>query len=399
MQGFFDDIVSREPPTTTAYCGGCGMKRACKSPNMPPTGEGRCGVLVVAEAPGEQEDAQGTQLIGQAGQLLREHLDTLDIDLDRDCWKTNALTCRPPKNRKPTDKEIEACRPHLLKTIRRLKPRVLILLGQSAVQSFIGKDWHDIGTMGRWAGWRIPWHEPNMWVCPTYHPSYLLRNNSPALAIHFKRHLRAAFAARRRPWTSPPDYGGLVAREQDPARAAKLVRQITAYGGGSLTAFDYETNMLKPDSPQAQIVTCSIAWGKNQASRCVAYPWHGEAITATKEYLLSPIPKVASNLKFEERWTRAEFGHGVRGWSHDTMLAAHTLDNRPGITGLKFQAFVRLGMLPYDEHIKPYLRGGTNTPNKIHKIGLRELLLYNGLDSVLELELAFKQMEELEPCV
>ena len=69
---------------------------------MPVTGEGRLKILILAEAPGEQEDAQNTQLIGPAGQVLRKTLAGFGVDLDRDCRKTNAVRCRPPGNRRPT---------------------------------------------------------------------------------------------------------------------------------------------------------------------------------------------------------------------------------------------------------------------------------------------------------
>jgi uracil-DNA glycosylase len=157
-----------------AQCGACGLSRKCFSPRMPPTGKGSNKVLVVAEAPGEEEDRQGVQLIGRAGQLLRNMLHTIGEELD-DCWKTNAVICRPPGNEIKTE-YVAACRPTLLKTIAELKPRVIILLGGSAVESVIEPEWgRNVGGIGRWAGYTIPSPTYNAWLCPTYHPSYLLR--------------------------------------------------------------------------------------------------------------------------------------------------------------------------------------------------------------------------------
>jgi len=183
----------------------------------------------------------------------------------------------------------------------------------------------------------------------------------------------------------------------DPAKAAKWLRQAATRTTGAV-AWDYETNMLKPDGPDARIVSCAIAWGRTEPERCIAYPWHGEAIQATGELIRSPIPKIASNLKFEDRWTRKEFGHHVRGWAWDTMLAAHVLHNRPAITSVKFQAFVRLGMPVWNDKTERFLKskGDAGVNQILREIEIGDLLLYNGLDALIEFRVAIDQMRELE---
>ena len=87
----------------------------------------------------------------------------------------------------------------------------------------------------------------------------------------------------------------------------------------------------------------------------------------------------------------------MRGWEWDCVLAAHILDNRPGITGVKFQALVRLGLPPYDNEIKPFLQASdSNRMNRIHEAELTDVLRYNGIDARCEYELAQKQMEAME---
>ncbi|KKK64622.1 hypothetical protein LCGC14_2982360, partial [marine sediment metagenome] len=154
----------------------------------------------------------------------------------------------------------------------------------------------------------------------------------------------------------------------------------------------YETDRLKPDADDSQIISCAISNGEHT----VAYPWVGEAIIETSRLLRSPIPKIAANIKFEERWTRKVLGHGVRNWKRDTMQAAHVLNNEPGITSVKFQAFVRLGVGDYDSHIVPYFKSASsNAPNRIKELNLSDLLLYNGMDALLEFKIAEKQMKEM----
>jgi hypothetical protein len=335
---------------------------------MPVTGKGARNVLFVAEAPGEEEDKVGVQLVGNAGKRLRRVLYSLRF-------------------------------PNISKAIRDLKPMVIIPMGASAVTSVIGPVWReDTGSMGRWAGWNIPCNKLNAWVCPTWHPSYILRENDKVLDRQFKEHLRDAISHTCHPWpTGAPNWLAAVQRVTDPARAAEWIRKAAHVRTGAV-AWDYETNMLKPDGSDARIVSCAVAWGRRKPERCIAFPWHGPSIKAMGELLRSPIPKIASNLKFEDRWTRKEFGHRVRAWAWDTMIAAHVCDNRPGITSVKFQAFVRLGVPVWNDKIDPFLKAkGDSAVNRIlEEIDLMDLLLYNGMDALMEFKVAVDQIRELD---
>jgi len=344
---FFDESEFKRAPSVPR-CNVCGVYRGCRTPKMPVTGEGKRKVLIVAEAPGREEDKRGTQLIGESGRLLREVLREIDVDLDRDCWKTNSVVCWPGEgNPKPTKKRIH--------------------------------------------------REFNSWVCPTFHPAYLLRSGGDqALRLWFKRHLEVAFRQKGRPWEVVPDYRKQVRIEYDPRGAAALLESFPDNPDDPI-AFDYETTMLKPDSSEAKIVSCAVAWwsSNDEDVRAVSFLWRGEAVEAMGELLRSDVPKIAANLKFEERWTRKEFGHRVDNWVWDTMQAAHVLDNRPGITGLKFQAYVNFGQPVYDVKTAPYFKSESNKPNRIYEIDPKELLLYGGLDALLEFKLAKVQMRKL----
>lgn len=396
IKGFFSSSTIRmENPNTlrSPKCAICGLHSKCNTPNMPPSGRGRKKILVVAEAPGKTEDLNGTQLIGDAGKRLRKLLASLHIDLDKDCWKTNAVTCRPPGNKTPTPEQILSCRPLLFGAIKDLNPKVIVLLGGIAVKSLIGKLWREeVDTLTRWTGWTIPSKEVNAWIVPTWHPSYLIRTEDPALEVLMIKHLKRAVELSN---TNPPivDYAwqNKVIVEMSPQKAAKRIRKWVEDGG--LFAFDYETNCLKPETQNARILSCSISDGNTS----IAYPWHGEAITASIEFLASTrCRKVAANAKFEERWSRIHAGGSVKNLVWCTMLAAHVLDNRKGITGLKFQAFVRFGTRAYDQHVHHFMQEDSRTRlNKLHSLDKRDLLLYNGMDSIITLNLALLQMKEL----
>jgi len=383
-------------------CGRCGLLSGCKSPRMPVTGEGKREVLVVAEAPGEEEDKRNTQLIGPSGRTLRKHLRKVGVDLDRDCWKTNAVICCPHRN--PTTEEVTACRPNLLKTIRELNPKMILLLGGQAIASLIG--WmlrEEPGAVGRWAGWRIPSQRLNTWICPTWHPSYVMRAENAGgqaernrqqmqvVSVMFDRHLRRAFELRGRPWRKLPEFAKQVKVEILAGEAAKLIRRWFCRSEQPV-AFDFETDMLKPDSEQSKIVSCAMSEGDHTLAFLVVR----ETREAVVEFLRSRVPKVAHNAKFEDRWARRVLGVSVRSWHWDTMQAAHVLDNRRGVSGLKFQAFVQLGQEPYNETVAPFLEGSSNVPNRVTQADAHDLLLYNGLDALLTWSLYRKQRKDLD---
>lgn len=392
-EGFFTDSAWQKAAPTESLipqCGACKLYKGCNSPKMEPSGKGKRRILIVAEAPGADEDDQGIQLIGRAGQFLEEAIDDIGGNMRRDCILTNAIICRPPNNATPTNAQIRYCRPNLTKTIEQYEPEIIIPLGATAIKSLLGGIWKEkVGGIARWVGFQIPCQKPNVWICPNWHPSYLVREGgNDVLELWFKRYLAAAFSLNRRPWDMVPDYRSKV---NIITRVSDAADNITMTPKDVPVAFDYETNMLKPDSDQAQIVSCSMSIG----SETMAFPWTGDVIKAMRSFLRGNNPKIASNMKFEDRWTRRFFGRGARNWWWDTMLAAHVLDNREGITGLKFQSFVRLGAPSYDDYIKPFLKSKTSyTPNRIWEADLNELLLYNGLDSLLEWKVAMSQRKE-----
>jgi uracil-DNA glycosylase family 4 len=386
----------RRPLSLIPKCGACGLLELCKSPKMKPTGRGKRKILIVGEAPGAEEDSIGRHFVGRDGQHLRKVAIRLGVNIDRDCILTNSIVCRPPGNESPDANRILYCRPNLVNTLDEYKPEVIIPLGPAAVRSVIGHLWKDddVGGISKWAGFKIPVRKNNTWVCPTFHPSHLLRVNDPVMDHEFERHLSEAFALEGRPWEgNPVSLVSSIEIMHKAGEAAVVLKEFKEAGG--CVAFDFETTTLKPDSKKADIVCCSVCW---KGKRTVSYPWQGPAVRATLDLLWDKtIPKIGYNLKFEESWVLAKYGKGVRNWVWDGMQAAHTIDNRPGITGLKFQAFVRLGVDAYDDSVKAYFdtdREG-NKENRVREVPLTTLLQYCGMDSLLEYKIGMQQMEEL----
>ncbi len=128
-------------------------------------------LMIVGEAPGEEEDLSGRPFVGRAGQLLDRILASVDIDR-ADVYVTNMVKFRPPGNRNPKPEEIAASVPLLLEQIRLVRPQVIATLGNVPTQWFLGSKEGITRLRGRWASWQ------GVRLLPLYHPAYLLRNPS-----------------------------------------------------------------------------------------------------------------------------------------------------------------------------------------------------------------------------
>lgn len=392
--GFFtpSEMKSKKTLAHSPQCGACGLYKNCRSPKMKYKGEGQKGILVIGESPGKEEDKINEQFVGKAGQRLKYELKRIGINLNRDCWKTNVRRCYVEGNPTPTGEEIRYCRPALFKEIFDLRPKSIWLFGATAAEGVLGHLWKSDGKMSlaKWTDWIIPHQELNAWISVHYHPSYLERKQEGLLDLLARKQLKNAAKKQGRPWKKAPNYANEIEIIYKPSQAAKAITGIKG-----TFAFDYEGNCLKPEYEGAEIVSCAMSDGQ----RTIAYPWMGEAIDQTWEWLKSPLRKIASNIKFEQRWTEHIFGHGVRNWHWDTMLAAHVLNNAKGITSLKFQSFVLLGQSPYDTHIEPYLNTSRGQHiNRIRQLPIEEVLEYNGLDALLTYKITEIQKGRLNKC-
>ncbi len=403
MEGFFkpSELISKAPVSRIPQCGSCGLHRTCHSPKMPVTGDGRRKILLVGEAPGAKEDEQGIQFAGLIGKLLEKTLARHGINMRKDCWLTNSLICRPPKNATPTPKQIEYCRPNLINTIERLKPDIIVPIGGPAVDSLISYVWKEkVGSITRWVGWKIPCQKPNAWITPIWHPSFISRQKDkdtgfvkrPEIELIWNEHIQAISELEGKPWDTVPNYKSRVKIIMDPTDAAKIIRSMIQRGGRA--AYDYETTMLKPEFVGARIVSCSICW---EGKETIAYPFYGEAVEATREFCRSDLWKIAGNLKFEDRWSMRILKTKVKNWLWCTVNNAHIIDCRRETTSVKFQGFVLLGQESYNNTVEQYLRSkGDERINRVLKeINIKDLLLYNGIDSIVEFDVFLKQRKVL----
>lgn len=164
----------------TKDCTACDL---CRTRTNIVFGEGNADnpiLMIIGEGPGENEDLQGRPFVGPCGEKLEKMLEYAGLTRD-EVYIANAVMCRPPKNRNPLMKEIEACRRRLLKQIKIVNPQILVVMGRIALQALTGEQLK--GTMSRY--FEVRFREIKIDGKPgkcvvTYHPSYLLRNRARA---------------------------------------------------------------------------------------------------------------------------------------------------------------------------------------------------------------------------
>src|SRR3954447_24897160 len=157
------------------HCRGCDLY---KNATQTVFGEGprRAHIILLGEVPGDEEDRQGRPFVGPAGRLLDESLEQANIPRD-DVYVTNAVKHfrweprgKRRLHKKPTARQIEACRPWLHAEILVIKPVVLVCMGATAAQTMLGRDFRLTKHRGEFfRGDEVPW------ITATYHPSAILR--------------------------------------------------------------------------------------------------------------------------------------------------------------------------------------------------------------------------------
>ena len=135
-------------------------------------GNPKAPIMIIGEAPGQNEDETGLPFVGRAGQLLEKILASVKLDSEQDIYICNINKCRPPGNPVPTAEEVTACKPYLLEQIRLVDPKIILLTGATAVKGVIGDKRGITKIRGTWIEW-----EGHLCM-PILHPAYLLRNPS-----------------------------------------------------------------------------------------------------------------------------------------------------------------------------------------------------------------------------
>jgi DNA polymerase-1 len=349
-------------------------------------------IMFVGEALGRVEDETGKPFVGMVGQFLRKDifpftgLSVEEVRLD------NAVRCRPTKldkktgelrDRPPTIREIENCRSYLVEAINRVKPKVIIVSGSSALASVLSfhlklkedgekKQGAKAGGILTWRGKQI-WHpEFNCWVIPIPHPSYTMRlyrgkESQPLGESVCFMELAGALATKPRPVFSRPKTHILV----KPENVKWLFTTVLA---SKVFAFDIETS-------GNVVVGMSFAVSSKHGYYVPFESVSGENMNLFKKIIASTKHvKLMHNGAYELRVLRAN-GFVIYDKYYDTMLAAHMCDENFE-KGLKALAWIYTSFGGYELRLQQYRHDHKISAKSYGKVPLSILGEYGAFDAV-----------------
>lgn len=144
-------------------------------------GNKQADIMLIGEGPGADEDKQGIPFVGKAGQLMNKAFEGLGIDRGK-VYIANIVKCRPPANRVPENDEAEACLNYLRNQVILVRPKIIVLLGSTALKNILGKEYGITSSRGKWI------ERKGILYMPTWHPAALLRDETKK--IEFWKDLR-----------------------------------------------------------------------------------------------------------------------------------------------------------------------------------------------------------------
>ena len=140
------------------------------------SGNPKADIVLIGEAPGADEDASGLPFVGRAGKFLTQIMEKAGLDRKKDLFIINTVKCRPPENRVPTDFEKNRCEDYLLSQLAIINPKVIILCGATACETFFDKTFWKKSRISNLRG--DFFESQGIQFVPVFHPSYLLRQHS-----------------------------------------------------------------------------------------------------------------------------------------------------------------------------------------------------------------------------
>lgn len=399
-------------------------QQGCKTYKMPGSGSEEPEIIFVGEAPGYNEDETGTPFVGQAGQLLRESLQELNLPLDKIRF-TNAVRCRPPNNRTPTAAEVKACMPFLTEELTHYQPRVVVLLGNTPLKAVLG-----LNGISSYQGQGAIERDGVKYV-PAYHPSFILRQGGSAAAM--EDWLRSmgdiinAYEGTEAVQAADAHYDYIIPMSVDELLA---MRDELLANPDELIACDVEGISIRLDLPGNKIISIAFA----NSTKAWTFPvdhkeswWNAEerawvqaiitdVLTGTTStvmpdglggYRLRTVaepthqPKIINhNMKFDCKIIRHLLGIDFVP-SGDTIQLSRLVNPDALEHGLKRLAGIHLGMFDYDDELNQYVAAHPECDYKrggnYGNIPLDVLLPYGGKDVSATRMLHDKLYAELTP--
>ena len=149
----------------------CDLKKGAKNIVFS-DGNPKSKIMLIGEAPGANEDQEGLPFVGRAGQLLDKMLSAINLDRDK-VYISNIINYRPPDNRRPTEEEIKRYLPFITKHIEIIDPKIIVLLGSTAMNALVGNSIVISKMRGKWMEKQFGSCKTSIII--TFHPAFLMR--------------------------------------------------------------------------------------------------------------------------------------------------------------------------------------------------------------------------------
>lgn len=298
--------------SNNSFCKKCKLYEGIKSPCMRGRGNINAKILILGEAPGKLENEQGVPFVGKSGQFFQEKINSIGLD----CFISNAVRCWPhdgDKNKTPTPKEIEYCKPFTLDLIDTMKPKVILAVGKIALQQLIKTNMNMEVAHGKC----FYYPELNTTIIPTFHPAYLLRTRDQRLIKAFMDDL---WIARNK--ASEPESRKILSTPvslSDPIEIKKYLEYLLTVPSFSV---DLETTGLRHRYDRITDISFCAEIGKGVHIKWTdVVPEYEELL---KKVLSGTNEKVLHNCQFDRLMLHA-VGIPIESPTFDTLLAHHTL--------------------------------------------------------------------------
>ena len=161
-----------ELATALASFEGCGLKKTAKS-TVFSDGVSSAQIMLVGEAPGQDEDRSGKPFVGRSGQLLDAMMAAIGLSRADNLYIANVIPWRPPGNRAPSVDELEICKPFILRQIELAAPRIIVLVGGTSAKTLLNTETGITRLRGKWQTLEIGGRD--IPALPFFHPAYVLR--------------------------------------------------------------------------------------------------------------------------------------------------------------------------------------------------------------------------------
>lgn len=446
--GFFDSVDTE----LTNQCSSCNGRTACKHPCLD-NYKGTNDILLLFGAPTKFEDDTGIPFQDNIMDWYKEKFDAIGIDFNA-CSKAHITGCYA-KDNKALTKYQKKCENRVIDFIKEVKPKLIIAFGSDTLNLTVAKDYtRDISNSTRWRGFLMPYRAYGFptWlmtvfsfeeICLQDCFANIIKNKEAkdhklittpkeieeAVSFHssykiahrlFLTDIRKAVIGYKKPIPEDPANSVPIHVLKDKESIINYLQKTYTYlknNPDKTITLDLETNALKCYDSNKRIYSCAIyadptlgafSFPLNPVYATTKYnknddiPKADEDIVTELKHIAELNPRVVgANYKYDMVWLKTVLGVELEHCVWDTVVVAHLLDPRDGITSLKFQTYI-LFSIAYEEGIHDYLKSsdedkdkyGTNALNDIFNAPIDDVLYYNALDVAYTFSVMKEQMKK-----